>query len=312
MLKFEYDGIMSDTKNIIITRIEQNDTIISRSPVLGNKNIYRPRENHFGMQYDSNLSFTIHLIKNPCDIYDTTPKLINNTVVFPKLPKLEGGVLLFEHDMPYIDESGTLVTPEYTDYFSSSEVSAITSWLTSPNYPKLFKILNNNYYYEEINFYAVITEATSDHTDRPYELIYTVVCDSPYGYTPEIKKNITSTSTLVTSVNLLNNSDCHEDYVYPIINVHPLSHGELTIRNVTDNGTLKINMLNKADFYIDCQNLKFYDVVGDILSFDDLGISDIDNIYFPRLCFGGNTFEFTGNAEITITYREQRKVGVFA
>lgn len=311
MIKFEYNGIMSDTKGVIVTLVENNDTIITRSPVTGEKNIYRPKENHFGMIYDDNITFTMRLIKNPCQSRETRPKFVNGTVIYPKLPELINGTLIFKLNEPYIKD-GSLISSDYTDYFTSREVREITSWLTSPNQPKVFKFINADYFREQIEYLAVITEVSAEHGDKPSELIYTVKCDSPYGYTPEITQNITSVSTLNTPLNIYSDTDSLEDYIYPIIKVHPTSHGTLTINNITDDGILNIKMLKDADFFIDCRNLKIYDVVGEILSFDDLGINDIDNIYFPRLCAGDNLIEFTGNAEIEISYREPRKVGAFA
>ena len=144
--------------------------------------------------------------------------------------------------------------------------------------------------------------------------IDTVTCDSPWGgYTPLITYNTTSSSTLSNQCLILNNSDCWEDYVYPVIKVSPKSHGTITIKNIADNnGTLKINALKNNDFYIDCQHLKMYDTANSVLSFDDLGIDDIGDIYWPRLAYGENIFEFTGDATFEISYREPRKVGAFA
>ena len=39
---------------------------------------------------------------------------------------------------------------------------------------------------------------------------------------------------------------------------------------------MKINALKSDDFYIDCRNLKIYDITKSIVSFEDLGIEDID------------------------------------
>ena len=47
------------------------------------------------------------------------------------------------------------------------------------------------------------------------------------------------------------------------------------------------------------------------VSFEDLAIEDIDDIYWPRLAYGENIFEFTGDATFEISYREPRKVGAY-
>ena len=47
MLQFEFNGHTSDEYGLIVTRIEENDTLVNRSLQLGEKNKYRPIENHF-------------------------------------------------------------------------------------------------------------------------------------------------------------------------------------------------------------------------------------------------------------------------
>ena len=189
----------------------------------------------------------------------------------------------------------------------------VISWLTSPQTPRLFKLINVDYFSEQIDFFATFTEITTDHTLLPYEIKFTVTCDSPYGYTPEIVHSISASSTLTRTYSITNTSDCHEDYIYPLIKISPKSHGSITIKNLTDNNSsMTINVLKNNDLYIDCQYLKMYDIANSIISFEDLGVNDIDNIYWPRLLYGENVFEFTGDATFEIIYREPRKVGAFA
>lgn len=224
---------------------------------------------------------------------------------------IENGIITFP--LEYIpDVKLGVIQMNDTDYLSSSNIRIINGWLTSPQTPKLFKILGGDYFYEDIEFFATFTEITTDHVVFPYEMNFTVTCDSPYGYTPEITHNITSSSTLPKTYIINNTSDCHEDYIYPLIKISPKSHGTITIQNVTDNnGTMKINALKDDDFYIDCQHLKIYDITNSIISFEDLGVKDIDNIYWLRLAYGENELRFTGDATFELIYREPRKVGAF-
>ena len=63
---------------------------------------------------------------------------------------------------------------------------------------------------------------------------------------------------------------------------------------------------------MDCQNLKLYTDNGSI-TFKELGITEdtINNIYWPRLCYGENEITIQGNMSVEIIYREPRKVGAF-
>ena len=297
-----------------MTRIEENDTLVNRSLQLGEKNKYRPKENQFGTLYGDNYSFKMGVMRNPCRNKNVVPELKNGILKYDPTytPYLDNGILKFSMNYTADIKNGIII-PNDSDYLTSNNIRIINAWLTSPQYPRLLKFIGDDYFSEEIEFFATITEVSTEHASLPYELTYTVTCDSQWGYTPLILCKTTSSSTLPREYSIQNNSDCWEDYVYPTIKVSPKSHGIITIKNKTDNDrTMKINALKSDDFYIDCRNLKIYDITNSIVSFEDLGIEDIDVIYWPRLAYGENIFEFTGDATFEISYREPRKVGAFA
>ena len=314
MLQFEFNGHTSDEYGLIVTRIEENDTLVNRSLQLGEKNKYRPKENQFGTLYGDNYSFKMGVMRNPCRNKNVVPELKNGILKYDSTytPYLDNGILKFSMNYTADIKNGIIILND-SDYLTSNNIRIINAWLTSPQYPRLLKFIGDDYFSEEIEFFATITEVSTEHASLPYELTYTVTCDSQWGYTPLILCKTTSSSTLTREYSIQNNSDCWEDYVYPTIKVSPKSHGIITIKNKTDNdGTMKINALKSDDFYIDCRNLKIYDITKSIVSFEDLGIEDIDDIYWPRLAYGENIFEFTGDATFEISYREPRKVGAFA
>ena len=314
MLQFEFNGHTSDEYGLIVTRIEENDNLVNRSLQLGEKNKYRPKENQFGTLYSDNYSFKMGVMRNPCRNKNVVPELKNGILKYEPTysPYLDNGILKFSMNYTADIKNGIII-PNDSDYLTSNNIRIINAWLTSPQYPRLLKFIGDDYFSEEIEFFATITEVSTEHASLPYELTYTVTCDSQWGYTPLILCKTTSSSTLPREYSIQNNSDCWEDYVYPTIKVSPKSHGIITIKNKTDNDrTMKINALKSDDFYIDCRNLKIYDITNSIVSFEDLGIEDIDDIYWPRLAYGENIFEFTGDATFEISYREPRKVGAFA
>lgn len=314
MLQFEFNGHTSDEYGLIVTGIEENDTLVNRSLQLGEKNKYRPKENQFGTLYGDNYSFKMGVMRNPCRNKNVVPELKNGILKYDSTytPYLDNGILKFSMNYTADIKNGIII-PNDSDYLTSNNIRIINAWLTSPQYPRLLKFIGDDYFSEEIEFFATITEVSTEHASLPYELTYTVTCDSQWGYTPLILCKTTSSSTLPREYSIQNNSDCWEDYVYPTIKVSPKSHGIITIKNKTDNDrTMKINALKSDDFYIDCRNLKIYDITNSIVSFEDLGIENIDDIYWPRLAYGENIFEFTGDATFEISYREPRKVGAFA
>mgnify|MGYP001781794944 FL=1 len=73
MLQFEFNGHTSDEYGLIVTRIEENDTLVNRSLQLGEKNKYQPKENQFGTLYSDNYSFKMGVMRNPCRNKNVVP-----------------------------------------------------------------------------------------------------------------------------------------------------------------------------------------------------------------------------------------------
>lgn len=78
---------------------------------------------------------------------------------------------------------------------------------------------------------------------------------------------------------------------------------------IIENGFMFMMVRADLDVFIDCQKLQITDSLGRMITYDELGISDADFIYWPRLINGNNSILLYGNADFTITHRESRKVG---
>lgn len=201
--------------------------------------------------------------------------------------------------------------PQSKMAFTASDMRKINAWLTSPQYPEKL-ILTDSYYDEDIEYYALINNLTVEPDDYLYELTYEVITDSPFGLSPKFTHNIISTSDTTTEITINNTSDELEHFLYPVFTINPTEHGEITITNVTDdNRSMTFSVLRNNIITIDSQNRKFVDDIGTLITFEDIGITDVDQIKFPRFLHGENVFQITGAAEITISYQEPRKVGVF-
>lgn len=196
--------------------------------------------------------------------------------------------------------------------FTASDIRKINAWLTSPQYPAKL-VIENSYYDENIEYNALITDLTVETGSNLYELVYQVQTDAPYALSPKITATATSTVSTPATINIMNNSDELELCIYPVITIEPKAHGEITITNVTDNNrSMTFSALRANTITIDSQRRIFIDYVGDLLTFEDIGITDVGQIKFPRLLPGKNIFQITGEAEITIEYQEARKVGAFS
>lgn len=184
------------------------------------------------------------------------------------------------------------------------EFSELAAWLTSSTLPSILYFDDNSD--EQLYYFAVVEDIQPYEVGDLYGVRITFRCNSPYAYTGEIKKILSANSS--TSFDTY--SDLWNDYIYPSIVVKPSSTGSVTLTNVSDgNKSITLSVRNSNNITIDCQKLIISDKAG-IITFEDLGISDVDDIYWPRLLgHGKNTFTIKGNCTAEISYREPRKVG---
>lgn len=78
---------------------------------------------------------------------------------------------------------------------------------------------------------------------------------------------------------------------------------------IIEDGFMFMDVYTDLNVYIDCQKLIINDSLGRIITYDKLGITDVDHIYWLRLINGHNSLLLYGNAKFTITHKESRKVG---
>lgn len=78
---------------------------------------------------------------------------------------------------------------------------------------------------------------------------------------------------------------------------------------IIDNGFMYMTVYKDLPVYMDCQKLTLNDELGRMLTYEKLGISEVDSIYWPKLIHGDNSILFFGNCLFEITHTETRKVG---
>lgn len=209
--------------------------------------------------------------------------------------------------------------------FTYEEARSINNWLQGSNvYQKLHF---NDESPEFINYYAVCT----DIEDIIYsgvngkKIVFT--CNSPFGYTGEIKKRLSVSSE--SEFSLFNSSD--EGIYYPkiVIEVDKTYTDKVVIENITDKKSMtidfkdvtandtnkKIIIDNKKSIITDSNNtlLPFYQLGwGDNYSsvVTDTSIGSIDYIYWIRLLKDINKMKVKGNCNILFSCEYPRKVGV--
>jgi hypothetical protein len=144
-------------------------------------------------------------------------------------------------------------------------------------------------------------------------LTLTFTTNSPFAYTAE--KSVQRTGSGSFNINSTSAERNREVYPTIIINEPTISTGEktVTIKNVTDkNRSLTIKIPSRNQYVIDCAKATIKDEAGVTKGFDDLGIAEIGQIYWPRLLYGNNTIQLTCSSSTTVVtfkWREPRKVG---
>lgn len=187
----------------------------------------------------------------------------------------------------------------------------------------------------EYDYFGMFTNVEAAD-NQIYALQCDFECNTPFALSPVQFVSNVSNGSLSNSMTVWNYSDEHEDYVYPVITIVPRSPSNantqeieqnqgtgsvaedtsqnIRITNVTDgNRSIQLNNLNPDDTLImDCRKLTVTNVSNSsLVTFEDMNVDVVDYIYFPRLLYGENTINITGNAEITFTYRYPVKVGAY-
>ena len=251
---------------------------LTREVLKGTINKQRTSPNFMGVTYSDVLVFTISVVKDPCS------------------ELIEDGEYIFTED----------------------EVDDIASWLTSPNYPQLFHMYDYEpEVFKKYDYYAVCSDIQPLlNGEDIIGLTATFISNSPYAWTEEKTITYSGNSRDVTTINVDIKSSERNAPIFPIITIEPHGNAELvnhrvpiTIKNSIDNKTITFN-LQKLKTIVDCQKAMVYGT-NRMFTFDDIGISDVGDIYWFRLYNGRNRISISGEADITIKYREPRKVGAY-
>lgn len=78
---------------------------------------------------------------------------------------------------------------------------------------------------------------------------------------------------------------------------------------IIEGGFMYMKVYKDLPVYIDCSKLIIVDELGRMITYDKLGINDVDFMYWLRLINGNNSLLFFGDCKFTVTHNESRKVG---
>ena len=221
----------------------------------------------------------------------------------------------------------TFIKQGYGD-FSLDEARKVLAWLTSKDTPSFLDVYDDRY--SEAALYSVLGGFTNIQS---YKLgsgrVVGFVADfesiSPFAYSPinTFKRTITAPTTFKVTCNTDDTA-----YVYPRVTVKQKSGTDVIIKNtiitpevdlltgVTVNKTrvfttaVRKNQVDET-VVIDGANKLIYSVTNPSRTFGkDFGTDDIlDQWVWLPLANGENTITVTGNCDLTLEWREVRKIG---
>ena len=201
---------------------------------------------------------------------------------------------------------------EYTKIHSNSWLIGDTTVANSyTTLVKTEKILNNKY-----DYFGVFNDVQPQIIDgNVVGFTATFQTDSPFAWTHEIEQIVDNGSLTFT----VNSSERYRE-IYPIIEITSEADGSLMRTNftlalthyvdeyITETESMELSLRAQDTTTIDSRLSIIKDYSG-LVSFTDLGVNDVDYIYWPKLYNGENTVTLTGEGTVTIKYREPRKVG---
>ena len=255
---------------------------------------------------------TIDII-TPTIVYDNTDE--ENPVQYPMPPipvqiVFHDGYMAFLYsDSKYVGAIGS-VAVNGTNYEAVKARDWLSTYSNGGSYQNSYLVLANKQLVlnQKYNYFGLFSniEAETYHGDI-IGLTATFTTDSPFAWTDAIVKMFDISDGDTVTFNVKSSEKYRE--IYPVVKIQG-GESEITIRNNTDGYNLKLN-LQEGTTTIDCAHSKISNESG-VISFEDLGITDTDYIYWPRLYNGENSFTVTGgDCTLTFEYREPRKVGAY-
>ena len=275
---FYYNGATSEDYDLMVGGFNLDFDLplaMNREILRGTMNRYRIIPNHMGTAYQEPLVFTIQMVKSQCSDSDR-----------------------------YI--------------FTEDEVDEIVSWLTAPQYPTLFHMYADEPdIYNKYDYFGLFSDVQTQTTpDGVIGFTMTFTTNSPYAWGEQKGIHYEATTHDTTEVTIHVDTSEPNSPIYPIITITPNIDADLdnhrvpiTIANAEDGKSLNLR-LHKLKTIIDSQKAMVYGTNG-MFTFDDIGIADVGEIYWPKLYNGDNRISITGQADIRIEFREPRKVGAY-
>lgn len=320
---------------------------LERSIESGESNLYRTEPNFYGAKWSSPLSFELHIIKDPCK-YSSQKNLmfskeelrqITRWLTSPQYPQwiefeyapeeIDGDTIFYKglfNNIEAYSVGGDIYGLKlffacstsfgYTDY-KNIEIIGANGSVVNQN------IDNNN---DELNDYCypqIIITPNSTGQIFICNLSDCNILDSglrTQNALEEIVENYANSAWCTYRYTGENNSPvyiCDENAMqFYLIDKYGnetkctiFYWSDMDYYYIISNGFMFLKTRADLNVRIDCQKLLIQDAIGRMVTYDELGINDVDHMYWMRLLNGANSILVYGDAKIEFKFRESRKVG---
>lgn len=327
---------------------ESDDALaMERTMELGERNKYRIEPNYFGATWAGNLKFELNIIKDICteantDITKADIREITRWLTSPHLPQWIEFEYYPNNDNDVVNYHGWFNNIE--TWCVGGKVKGLRLHFECTTPFGYTSNITNEYQVSSYENVLIFNES-----DELFDYCYPTVRIYPHGNDQIFICNLSDCKILEADVlpqgdnnfdSLLNAID--EYALYNGCDVRYAGNGVYNIVPLCNNTAVQFYLVDKygveskcTAFYlsdtkeykiiqdgfiymqtyqdleidIDCKKLTIMDSIGRMITYDKLGISDVDNMYWFRLINGENNILLFGNADFTITHRESRKVG---
>jgi len=352
---FTYAGKTLSSFNFIMVDFDTSSTLplaMKRDYIQGEKTKYRPIANHLGIKDAENLTFEIHIMRNPCSINSYNDYEISRDELRHLTKWLTSNNyptwLEFDYEKPQLEKL------KYCGLFNIEEEAS------GDVLHGLRLTFSNN------SAYAYKTDVTNNIELRGGNITTTINNDSDIleGYCyPSLRLSSTTREEIFicnlsdatiraegaislagTNINTLNNLiDKVDEYALYNGYTSDYVHSGSTIQGIANNTAVQVYLKSRwgstfkcIAFYndttgaykiieggflflelkahlpvtIDCLTHKIFDNLNRMVLFSELGVGDVDYMYWFRLLNGNNNIVCYGHhTDINIMRNEFRKVG---
>ena len=210
----------------------------------------------------------------------------------------------------YTDEiTKTETVTSYKNILISNNSDCLNDYL----YPKITITPNSNgqIFFCNLNDMEVLQSGTLTQSSKSY---FESLLDTLESYAKSKGYTVRYTGTGANNIESLCDNTAVQFYLVDSYNNETkctayYKNDSTKQYQIITGGFMYMSIYRDLDVFIDTEKLIINDSLGRMITYDKLGIKDVDQMYWFRLLPGNNSILLYGNCAFEFKYREPRKVG---